>query len=349
MKKVLSITLCLVMVLSIFTVLPLSAAADDNVCGDFTYVVLADDTAKITGYSGTDTEVVIPGTVDGYTVTELGAVFNGNAAVTSVTIPDTVTSIGDYAFYKCYQLSVVELPPALLTIGENAFGYCYKLPNLTIPGTVTFIGTYAFNNCDSFTEITVPDSVVSMGYDVFSWSDSLTNVTLPSGMTSIPKYTFSACTAMKNYTVPDGITTIGDQAFYYSGLRTVTIPKTVTKIENGAFIGTGLTDVYYAGTEEEWNAISIGSSNAPLNNAVMHFATSSYILGDVDGDGDVSIIDATYIQRYEVNITIPVSDEDILLRGDVDGDGEVTIIDATMIKRYDIGISVAYPIGEPIA
>ena len=70
------------------------------------------------------------------------------------------------------------------------------------------------------------------------------------------------------------------------------------------------------------------------------------VLGDVDGDEEVGVIDATYIQRYEAGFSIPISEEDILLRGDVDGDGEVTVIDATYIQRYDAGFNTPYHIGE---
>ena len=73
------------------------------------------------------------------------------------------------------------------------------------------------------------------------------------------------------------------------------------------------------------------------------------ILGDVDGDGEATIIDAAYIQRYEAGFNIPISEEDIFLRGDVDGDGEVTVIDATYIQRYDAGFNIPYSIGKTIS
>ena len=78
-------------------------------------------------------------------------------------------------------------------------------------------------------------------------------------------------------------------------------------------------------------------------------APEAFLLGDVDDDEEVTVLDATYIQRYDAGFRTPMSEEVILLRGDVDGDGEVGVIDATYIQRYNAGFSTPYPIGEPIS
>ena len=81
---------------------------------------------------------------------------------------------------------------------------------------------------------------------------------------------------------------------------------------------------------------------------ICEYEPKKAFLGDVDGDGNASVIDATFIQRYNVNMQIPITEEVMLLCGDVDGDGEVTVIDATFILRYEVMMNTSYPIGEPI-
>ena len=161
------------------------------------------------------------------------------------TIPDSVTSIDNRAFYSCKSLTSVTIPNSVTIIGERAFSYCTSLTSVTIPDSVTSICDYAFNGCTSLTSVTIPDSVTSIGEYAFAYCTSLTSVTIPDSVTSIGEYAFRDCTSLTSVTIPDSVTSIGDCAFQYcASLTSVTIPDSVTSIGEYAFYDcTSLTSV----------------------------------------------------------------------------------------------------------
>ena len=162
------------------------------------------------------TDLVIP---DG--VTSIGAyAFYKCKFLTSVTIGNSVTSIGDYAFYDCYGLTSITIPSSVTSIGERAFSGCSRLTSITIPDSVTSIGEYAFSGCTSLTSITIPDSVTSIGEYAFSNCKSLTSVTIGNSVTSIGEYAFSACKSLTSVTIGNSVTSIGISAF--SGCNALT-------------------------------------------------------------------------------------------------------------------------------
>ncbi|MBO7306917.1 MAG: leucine-rich repeat protein [Alistipes sp.] len=130
------------------------------------------------------------------------------------TIPNSVTSIGDWAFYNCYSLTSVTIPDSVTSIGGRAFYYCNSLTSITIPDSVTSIGSVAFGHCNSLTSITIPDSVTSIGSVAFGHCTSLTSVTIPDSVTSIGYSAFYGCTSLTSVTIPDSVTSIGNWAFY---------------------------------------------------------------------------------------------------------------------------------------
>ena len=136
------------------------------------------------------TEYTIPDSVT--TIGEYA--FYGCSSLTSVTIGDSVTSIGEYAFHYCSSLTSVTIGDSVITIGLTAFGYCKKLTSVTIGNSVTTIGGHAFECCDSLTSVTIPDSVTTIGYCAFQACTSLTSITIPDSVTSIGAYAFQTCT-----------------------------------------------------------------------------------------------------------------------------------------------------------
>ncbi|WP_461257698.1 leucine-rich repeat protein [Treponema sp. R80B11-R83G3] len=209
---------------------------------DFEIKQNAKGTITITRYTGKATKVTIPSTIEGIKVTEIGLQcfdgvgFDGYKNIIGITIPDSITSIGDYAFRYCTGLTSVTIPDSVTTIGNGAFKGCTSLTSVTIGNKVTNIGASAFIDCTSLKNITIPDSVTSIGQSAFAGCSSLTNVIIPNSVTSIRENAFMSCRNITSVTIGNKVTSIGDRAF--SGctrLTNVIIPDNVTSIGVDAF------------------------------------------------------------------------------------------------------------------
>ena len=196
----------------------------------------------------------------------------------NTTIPNSVTSIGNYAFYRCTGLTSVNIPNSVTSIGNSAFVICTGLTSVNIGNSVTSIGSYAFDGCTGLTSVNIPNSVTSIGRLAFNGCSGLTsisvdngnsiydsrnncnaiiqtasnslvlgcrNATIPNSVTSIGDYAFSKCTGLTSIEIPNAVTSIGEGAFIgCSGLTSINIPNAVTSISSYAFRDcTGLTTV----------------------------------------------------------------------------------------------------------
>ena len=158
--------------------------------------------------------------------------------LTSVTIPEGVTSIGEDAFYKCSNLISVTIPGSVTSIGSAAFSGCSSLTSVKIPEGVDNIGTRTFYGCSSLTSVAIPKGVTSIGNLAFDNCSSLSSVTIPNGVTSIGRAAFGCCSSLTSVTIPESVTSIGSAVFYQcSRLTSVTIPEGVTSIGSHAFDG----------------------------------------------------------------------------------------------------------------
>lgn len=154
----------------------------------------------------------------------------------SVTVPPSVTSIGRSAFRGCPSLKSVTIPNGVTRIESFTFDACTSLKSMTIPDSVTFIDGSAFANCTSLKSVTIPDSVKGISSSAFRNCTSLKSVTLPNSMIEISENTFAGCTSLKSVTIPDGVTSICKNAFEgCTSLKSVTIPDSVTSIGAGIF------------------------------------------------------------------------------------------------------------------
>ena len=152
-------------------------------------------------------------------------------------IPNSVTSIGDSAFFDCSSLTSITIPNSVISIGDGAFEACTSLSSITIPNSVTNIGENAFGRCSCLTSITIPNSITCIRWSTFSDCSSLTSITIPNSVTSIGEDAFWNCTSLANITIGNSVTSIGNYAFldcYY--LRSVTcLAQQPPTLEGNAF------------------------------------------------------------------------------------------------------------------
>ncbi|MCR5653954.1 MAG: leucine-rich repeat domain-containing protein [Ruminococcus sp.] len=205
LNKSVSIILTLLLILSVMITVPVtvSAATSTNAYGTWTYTV-SNSQATITAYSGSASNVTIPNTLGGYPVVAIGdAAFSPNY-------------LNGYGITTLYSITI---PDSVITIGDYAFCYCNNLKNITMGNHVETIGQYAFYNCfygDDYGTLTIPDSVTTIGYAAFYYCCYLTSVTIGSGITSIGDYAFGDCDSLSSVTInkASGTVTIGSDVFY---------------------------------------------------------------------------------------------------------------------------------------
>ncbi|MBR0353735.1 MAG: leucine-rich repeat protein [Oscillospiraceae bacterium] len=218
------------------------------------------------------------------------------ASVQTVVVEPGLTTIAPRAFSDFRSLTDLLLPDSLETIGDNAFYECTELEEVSIPEGVLAIGDRAFFDCKSLKSITIPESVISIGTKAFSHCP-LSSVELPGSVAGNWEYAFEYCQSLYSVRIGEGVQTIGDYAFYLcEDMTVIVIPASVTEIGTGAFVGCGnLVEVYFAGSEEQWQQIVIGSGNENLRNVEIYYETipgsltaedlSAYQLGTVVDEG----------------------------------------------------------------
>lgn len=159
----------------------------------FDFVFTPDNTAVIVRYKGTAADVTIPSRYKGKPVTAINNAVFPNSAVTSVTIPDSVTSIHDVSFFNCSQLTNISIPNSVTYIGYAAFSYCTSLKSITLPSSLSTISRALFSGCSQLTTIHIPDSVSSIQFYAFHDCENLETIRIPVSVTSIRDFAFDGC------------------------------------------------------------------------------------------------------------------------------------------------------------
>ena len=209
-------------VLILFLMVPSYLHAYDFEDGGIYYNISGNSvsvTSGDTGYQGAyQGAIVIPSQV----------IYNG--------VNYKVTSIGDFAFGYCSNLTSVTIPNSVNIIEYGAFWQCSGISSINIPNSVTKIGSYTFYECSNLASIIIPNSVTELGKDAFMNCSGLKSVTISHSITSIETNTFYGCNNLVSINIPNSVTKIGDHSFAEcSSLTSVTIPNSVTIIEKGAF------------------------------------------------------------------------------------------------------------------
>lgn len=277
-------------------------------------------------------------------------IFNGYGDLTEVTIPKGVTAIGAGAFYDCENLENVELPESLISIGKEAFGYCDALTSISIPNGVTSISNGAFKSC-SLVNIDLPNNLITIGPSAFSSCQSLKSVSLGNNLESVGSDAFAWCfnlagvhisdikawfkisfdnnmanplynadnlylngNLVEELHIPDGAT-LNSYAFIgWDGIKSVLIPKSITSIpQNVFYLCDNITEVYYAGTAEEWESVRIASGNDSLESATLYtdYVADGFKVTYKSGTSDTVTnmpASSTAYGSYMVTSTVPVRD-----------------------------------------
>ncbi len=293
MKKFISILLSFALFLSVFPIMVLGAKS-----GDFTYTVLAtaSKTCKITAYSGSSKNVVIPAELDGYKVTAIdNFTFYMDKALT-VELPATVNSLNGQAFNEMNStvnsITVAEDSPYYSSVDGVLYNkdktslVCYPAGKseeiYTVPASVELIENYSFINA-KFKEIILPDSLKTIDDWAFSGCKSLTKINLPDGLGSIGASAFRNCSAIETLSVPDSVTFINVAAFYNcKGLKSITLSNNLEVINGSMFSGcTSLENITIPqsvktiSTQAFYGCDSLTEITIPDNVTVLEYAFQS--------------------------------------------------------------------------
>jgi len=262
----------------------------------FTYVNHG-DSIEITGFNNSVSDVVIPSEIEGLPVTAISVGAFYLSTITSIEIPNTVTSIGEMAFLGCTSLKSVKLSTGVAKIDKNAFGSCSALREVQVAKD-----NPNFSSLDGVLYSKAQDTLV-----IYPAAKTDAAYTIPGGVTSVAMYAFSENPYLETIAIPNSLIKVGDSAFF--------------NCKN-------LRSVSYNGTEEEWNQITIGLLNEKLTGANIQY--QERILGDVNADGALTISDVVLLQKWL--LAVPDTQLADWKAADFNGDQTLNVFDLCQMR-----------------
>ncbi len=263
---------------------------------------------------------------------------------TTYEIPDSVTSIGDYAFFGCSNLAEITIPDSVTSIGFDAFGGCTSLTDITIPDGVTEIGVRAFEGCKSLTSIEIPDSVTSIGGWTFCGCTSLTSIEIPDSVTEIGDLAFWECSSLTDITISESVTEISYGAFRdCTSLTSITIPNSVTSLGGWVFSGcTSLTSITIGNSVTKIGEFAFGGCTTLTDITILNPYVGFYLT--ITGRED-EVIENMVVKGYENSTAQAYAEEQgftfvslgeipeslQIIYGDIDGDKKISAVDASLV------------------
>ena len=222
-----------------------SPATPVKIVDGYTYSDAGDGGIKLTGYTGQDTKLVIPDTLDGKKVTEIGdGCFSGNPWPERVYVPEGVVKIGDFGFECCSHMEKIYLPDSLREVGNGAFSGCGVLKLADFSDGVTSIGDGAFMACRNMTQISLPADLQQLGKFAFAFCNDLSDVSFRGNkLKAIPERAFDSCSNLEAINLPDSVTTIGKRAFYNCDMLSRINGSDLKEVGDYAFERTEVTDI----------------------------------------------------------------------------------------------------------
>lgn len=290
------------------------------------------------------TSVVIP---NGVTSIDHDA-FAGCANLSYLTIPESVTTIGEGAFWNCKALTSIIIPKNVENIGKAAFKECASLGSVDIENGVKSIGDNAFEKCIGLPSVVIPNSVTSLGKGAFYGCSSLTSVTIGDNVGIIDESTFWDCSSLTSLTIGNSVTVIDGNAFRGCNITSLTIPNSVSTIKDYAFYSGGLKSVIIG------NGITYIGNRTFDNNYMTDVYCYSKDVPEAEYNAfanDVRKLEsttlhvpATSIDAYKTAVAwkdfgkiVALDDEISVLAGDANGDGDVNVFDVTATVNYILG------------
>lgn len=315
-NRIISLVLCLAMITS-FACLAVSAVTLFPV-GYWVYEKINNNTEfEVYDYTGETETVFVPYSHNKLPIASIGEyAFTGDDYLRKITITKNVHTVSQYAFLNCTSLdTVIFQTDSVTSIEDGAFASCRALGSINLEDTrIEAVGVDTFMNCDSLTEITLPETVVTIENGAFSYCDNLCRIVIPESVTSISSSAFDYSEYVVIYCYEDSY---AHRYAVNNGINFVLIKEEPTVPE----------------TQPTEPTVPETQPTEPTEEPTTPVPVRTYVLGDVNCDDNVSIIDATRIQLILVERVSDYTDEDVI-RGDVSKDGVLSIMDVTSIQRY---------------